>query len=290
MARWERFAVEVLGLQVAERAPDGALYLRMDELHYRILIESDPSDDVRCLGWEVADEAALAAVAERLRAGGYACEPGDAAACARRRVAGMVRTADPSGLANEIVWGPLVEAHRPFVSPREISGFVTGDEGIGHAVLALPDADAAMRFYRDTLGLRISDFITFERMGTPVTMAFLHCNPRHHSLAFMQLAAAPRRLSHLMLEVRDLDDVGRTFGLCEQRGEPIAMTLGRHTNDHMFSFYVVTPSGFNIEIGCGGRHVEDATWQVQRYEVASLWGHRRPAPIAPPSPAERTPS
>ena len=31
------------------------------------------------------------------------------------------------------------------------------------------------------------------------------------------------------------------------------MTLGTHTNDRMTSFYVRTPSGFEIEYGFGGR-------------------------------------
>jgi len=94
---------------------------------------------------------------------------------------------------------------------------------------------------------------------------------------------APRRLSHLMLEAREIDDVGRTYSLCEAEGVPIAMTLGRHTNDEMFSFYMNSPSGFNIEFGWGGKSVDDATWQVARYASVSVWGHRR-QPVPPPLP------
>ena len=88
------------------------------------------------------------------------------------------------------------------------------------------DAGAAMQFYRDVLCFRISDFIEFERSaGMPVKITFLHCNARHHSLAFMQMPA-PRHLSHFMIEAGSLDDVGATYSLCQREGVPIATDPG----------------------------------------------------------------
>jgi len=54
-----------------------------------------------------------------------------------------------------------------------------------------------------------------------------------------------------------------------------ASALGRHTNDHMLSFYMRTPSGFEVEYGWGARTVDDAAWHVQRHQAPSIWGHRR---------------
>ena len=288
LASWESFVTGILGLQIGSRGADGTLYLRMDDRHHRIAVHPGGADDVDYLGWELGDEQALHAVAAQLSAAGITYATGDAAACRERRVAGFIACDDPAGIRAEFFWGPLVERPLPFNSPRSISGFHTGEEGVGHVVLTVPDADAMMTFYRDVLGFRISDYIEFLRVDTLVNMAFLHCNPRHHSLAFMQLPAAQRRLSHLMLEVNALDDVGRTYTLCEREGVPIAMTLGRHTNDDMFSFYMVSPSGFAVEYGWGGRIVDDATWQVQRYDATSVWGHNRIA-TAPSSPAVNAP-
>jgi hypothetical protein len=61
------------------------------------------------------------------------------------------------------------------------------------------------------------------------------------------------------------------------------MSLGRHTNDLMTSFYVRTPSGFEIEYGYGGVLIEDeASWQVDTYDAISLWGHKPPSePLLP---------
>jgi biphenyl-2,3-diol 1,2-dioxygenase len=52
------------------------------------------------------------------------------------------------------------------------------------------------------------------------------------------------------------------------------MNLGKHTNDHMVSFYLRTPSGFAVEYGWGAREVDDRTWQVQVHTAGSMWGHQ----------------
>jgi 3,4-dihydroxy-9,10-secoandrosta-1,3,5(10)-triene-9,17-dione 4,5-dioxygenase len=51
---------------------------------------------------------------------------------------------------------------------------------------------------------------------------------------------------------------------------PIVMKLGEHTNDHMVSFYLRTPSRFCVEYGGDAREVGDATWQVQVYNTGSI--------------------
>jgi len=274
LAAWEHFATAILGLEVYDR-DDGNLRLRMDDQQYRILIQPSSADDLEFVGWEVANESVLAALEARLQTTGYASTRASAEQCRERRVAGLIRLTDPAGLKTELFWGPLVDYQRPFKSPRAITGFDTAGKGLGHIVLMVDDFEATMRFYRDVLGMRISDFIEFNRLGTTVTMAFLRCNPRHHSLAFMELPSAPKRISHVMLQALSLDDVGRTYSLCQEQNVPLTMTLGRHTNDHMVSFYVRTPSGFALEYGWGGRTIDDDTWQVQTHHSASIWGHER---------------
>jgi len=48
----------------------------------------------------------------------------------------------------------------------------------------------------------------------------------------------------------------------------------------MVSFYMQSPSGFEVEYGWGARVVDDSTWQVQQHARGSIWGHR---PQAPPN-------
>ena len=279
LQRWGKFATGILGLEIGARGADGTLFLQMDERHHRFAVHPGPANDLAYNGWEVASAAELLAIGEQLRAAGTPFETGDAALCRERAVDGLIVCRDPSGIRTEIFHGAHA-ATAPFVSPRPISGFVTGEQGVGHSVMAVDDPDATLAFYRDVLGFRVSDYIAFEpQPGLTLNMTFMHCNPRHHSLAFMKRPGAPR-----------LDDVGLTFSLCEREGVPIAMTLGRHTNDWMFSFYVLSPSDFMIEYGYGGRTVDEATWQVERYDSTSTWGHNRqpaPAPVSPAPQPER---
>ena len=145
--------------------------------------------------------------------------------------------------------------------------------GMGHVLVNVRDCAATERFYRDVLGFRLSDYIDTEFMGNPLHAVFLHVNPRHHSLAFASLGM-PKRPHHLMLEANAIDDVGATYYRAQDLGVPIALTLGRHPNDGMISFYGVTPSGFLFELGVDGREVDDRTWEVKTYHAVSDWGHR----------------
>ena len=85
-----------------------------------------------------------------------------------------------------------------------------------------------------------------------------------------------KHIGHFMIELNSIDDVGRAYDLADERGVWITQRLGRHTNDHMISFYMETPSGFGVEYGWGGRTVDDSNWQVTKHDHFSMWGHRRP--------------
>jgi biphenyl-2,3-diol 1,2-dioxygenase len=277
---WEKFATEALGLEARATDPDGTLFLKMDENHHRFVLHPRGRDDLAYAGWEVADEAALRATVERLAAQGVGVRMGTAAEARERRVMGLARLQDPSGVATELYYGPLVEFERPFRSPRAAGGFEAGRQGLGHIVLAVDDYEASLRFYRDGLGLRISDFIELEMGAAGSTLvAFFHCNPRHHSIAIAQFPAA-KRLHHFMLQLRDMRDVGSAYDRCQDARVPITSSLGCHTNDHMTSFYMQTPSGFQVEYGHGGREVDDSAWEVQLHRSPSIWGHRAPAAAA----------
>ena len=278
---WGRFAAEVLGLQPAGSAPDGSLYLRMDEHHHRFMLQQDTADDLAFIGWEVIDQPALRELASQLKSEGVAVAAGSPELARARGVVELIQFRDPSGIPSEAYYGPLMNFQEPFHSPRPIAGFETANMGLGHMVISVDDAAKSLHFYRDVLGMRISDFIEMKmRRGAPsgLMITFLHCNPRHHSLAFAEMRS-PKRLHHFMLQVKTIDDVCSTMYLCQDRGVPVAATLGRHTNDHMVSFYLRTPSGFEVEYGYGARVVDDSTWKVQHHEAGSIWGHRGvPAP------------
>ena len=73
-----------------------------------------------------------------------------------------------------------------------------GERGLGHVVFHCSDVRGAASFYVRTLGFGISDYVVSPD-GVPVG-AFLHCNPRHHSLAFFGIPMGPHKIQHLMIE------------------------------------------------------------------------------------------
>jgi 3,4-dihydroxy-9,10-secoandrosta-1,3,5(10)-triene-9,17-dione 4,5-dioxygenase len=223
-------------------------------------------------------------VEQDLAAAGVPVKAGTSTECSERRVAQLLRAEDPSGNSLEIFCGAALDS-RPFVSAQGVR-FVTGDMGLGHAVLPVTEDEAAVRFYRDVLGFRLRDSMRMAPElfgqpagGPPLFKRFLGCNPRHHSLALAPFPAGSGMV-HLMIEVATLDDVGRALDRCARRGAPVSASLGRHANDLMVSFYVQTPGGFDVEYGTDGQLVDDATWVSRETTAISLWGHRFAAPGA----------
>lgn len=273
-ARWHEYAAQLLGLEV--EAGEDTSYLRMDDYSYRLLLSRGARDDLAVLGWEMRDESSLQALKARLEAAGVAVRTGSRDALNARRVTALIEFDDPNGLRMEACVGPLIERARAFHSPRAIGGFVTGGLGFGHITMTVDSLETSLTFYRDLLGMKLSDWVRPQPergVESHLNLAFLRCNPRHHSVAFWEMQL-PKRLHHFMLQVASVDDVGSTYYLCKDRGVPIELGLGRHTNDGMLSFYAQTPSGFSVELGWGAIEVDDATWRTQLHTNGSVWGHR----------------
>ena len=274
-AAWREFGTRILGLTEGRGPDPEAVYLRMDDFPARLIIVPGTEDRLLASGWEVADQQTLTEVAHILSAADVPVKAGDGAELADRRVGGLLHADDPSGNSLEIFCGAIMD-NRPAVSPYG-TRFVTGDQGMGHVVLPVLSDAETLAFYTDLLGFRLRDSMRmpgefFGRPGGQVWMRFLGCCPRHHSLALAPMSPAAG-IVHLMIEVATLDDVGRALDRCTRRKAPISSTLGRHANDLMVSFYVQTPSGFDIEYGTDGQVVDDGTWVSRESTAVSLWGH-----------------
>lgn len=270
---WGRLVTDVLGFQVLPRDGDSVVDLRMDAYRQRFSLYPGNQDGIAYIGWETADRTGLDALAATLEGQGIEVGVGSGDVAAERGVAALYTFTDPVlGLAHEIYCG-AVAADEPFEPGRDISGYNTGDIGLGHIVLVASEPDKAIEFFTGVMGFRISDTISWSGLAA----TFLHCNPRHHTLAVMNEFADFRNgdLNHFMVEANSLDDVGYGFDIAVDSGVPIQFTLGKHTNDHMKSFYMFTPSGFSIEYGWDGRTIGE-DWETSHYDSPKLWGHRPP--------------
>ena len=264
---WRQFGTSLVGLQAVERG-NSQLSFRMDDRKQRIVVDRAMGEGARFFGWEVADAAALDALAARLEAVGVAVTAEPVERADNRLVRALISFRDPAGNRLEAFYGAEID-ETPFKPGRSISGFRTGPLGLGHVVLTVENIDAVMPFYVDVLGFRLSDFIE-----KPFRAYFFHINPRHHSLALIE--TGKNGLHHLMVELFSLDDVGQSYDVALSEENRVGVTLGRHTNDFMTSFYAKTPSSFMVECGWGGREIDPATWQpIEMTDGPSLWGHER---------------
>ena len=264
---WRQFGTGSVGLQAVERSPS-LLAFRMDDRKQRIIVDRAMAEGERFFGWEVVDAAALDALAARLEQARVEVTAEPQSLADNRRVRGLISFRDPAGNRLEAFYGAAID-DTPFSPGRSISGFRTGPLGLGHAVLKVEDIEAVMPFYVDVLGFRLSDY-----MQKPFRAYFFHINARHHSLALLETGR--NGMHHLMVELFSLDDVGQSYDVALSEPDRVGVTLGRHTNDLMTSFYVKTPSSFMVECGWGGREIDPSTWQpFELKNGPSLWGHER---------------
>jgi 2,3-dihydroxybiphenyl 1,2-dioxygenase len=270
---WREFCARMLGLPGPCENPDGSAGYRLDGATQRLIVAPGKRDDLLAVGLECASEPALERCVERVARAGVVVEEASAALRASRRVGRLMRFRDPAGNWIELFTG-LEVAQTAFESEAFPSGFEVGDLGIGHAALICRDVAAAEQFYVGVLGFGVSERLRTRIGGFDVRGVFLHCNRRHHSLALFNLPLR-RRLHHFMMQARDFNSVGRAFERAQQLRVPLSLSLGQHADpDGTFSFYGVTPSGFEFEVGAGSHEIDPATFVEVQSGTASTWGHK----------------
>jgi 2,3-dihydroxybiphenyl 1,2-dioxygenase len=266
---WKDFAANIVGLEVSDEGERDRCYLRMDYWHHRLVLHRDPSDDLLFLGFRVAGAQEFHEMQSQLESAGIKYRVGSKEDALERRVLEVMKLEDPDGNPIEIFHGPEIQQAVPFHPGRRMHGrFKTSTGGLGHCIIRERDPEAACRFYR-TLGMRGGIEYRIRMGGSVLDLMFMHCNERDHTVAF-GVGDPRRRLNHVMLECESLDDVGMTYDLVRNQKIPVAITPGKHSNDHMYSFYFRNPSGWMFEYGWGGR---PATFQSEYY-VGDMYGHQ----------------
>jgi len=262
---------DVIGLVPGEPTAAGITW-RDDSRAHRIIVQPGPTNDAIAIGVEAVDVTAFDATIARLQRIGAELVEDDGS---DRRVEKLVRTTAPWGVDVELVLG-LAEAANPFSSALVPGGFLTEGVGFGHAVFLTTNFEESHAFLADGLGFSQSDWLETELApGIDLEVRFYHCNYRHHTIALARAPfELPQRLHHVMFELNERDDVGAAFDRAWATDLAIPNGLGRHDNDGMFSFYLQTPSGFQVEVGHGARVITDGWKDNRRYDRISAWGHQ----------------
>ena len=263
---------DVVGLLPGEPTAEGNLTWRNDQCANRLFVQEGPANDAVAIGVEATDAAAFETAVARLRSVGAEVAEGDASGRRVRRLAG---TAAPWGVDVELVLGPADTPGR-FSSELVPGGFLTAGVGFGHVVFATTAFEESHAFLTQGLGFAQSDWLETELApGVDLEVRFYHCNRRHHTIALARAPFdLPQSLHHVMFELAQRDDVGAAFDRAWATDLAIPNGLGRHDNDGMFSFYLQTPAGFQVEVGYGARVITDGWDDNHRYDRISAWGHQ----------------
>ncbi|MCP5395229.1 MAG: VOC family protein [Sphingomonadaceae bacterium] len=276
-AEWDDFMTKVVGVMRGENAPAGSAFYRVDDRPFRFWIREGSRDYFIAAAYEVGSAEELAALRGKVEAAGRPVEDGTAEEAVQRGVAAFFRTSDPDGNGLEFFHGDTRDDVE-FVSPAGVSGFITGDMGMGHAVFCAPNFTATHDFYKDVVGFGDTDFPRFHFTDDPndpgMGFAFMHAdNGRHHSIALAEMPIPPSGCVHLMLEMKTMADVGKCNDRMKAAGIPESATLGRHVNDRTFGFYMQTPTGFDMEIGYDPLVIDWQNWETTAHTQPSEWGH-----------------
>jgi 3,4-dihydroxy-9,10-secoandrosta-1,3,5(10)-triene-9,17-dione 4,5-dioxygenase len=273
---WDLFMTQVVGAMHGDAPREGVATYRIDERPFRFWMESGDTDRLIAAAYEVGDAGELSALREKIVGLGREVTDGDAGGAKARGVSAFFSTRDPAGNGLEFFCGDSRD-DVPFQSPVGVSGFVTGDMGMGHTVFATPNFEEAHSFYK-AIGFHDTDIPRFRFSDNPddpgMGFAFMHAdNCRHHSVAIAEMPMPPSACIHLMLEMKSQSDVGKCYDRMRMNKVPESASIGRHTNDQTFGFYMQTPSGFDIEIGADPLHIDPASWEPTAHLVSSEWGH-----------------
>jgi 2,3-dihydroxybiphenyl 1,2-dioxygenase len=266
LADWVSFGGGVLGMQVI--ASEDRVHLKMDSRPWRIRATPSDRDGLRGLGWLAQDAASFETLREQATASRGPVVELDEAACVERSVERGFSFADDLGFRHEVTFG--MTAGEPFQFTGTTTGFVTGEMGMGHVVFYVSDLARADSLFIDLFGMSLREDIPTQVGGGG---HFYSCNPRHHTVAVVD-SGHPPGVMHVMVEMAEIDDVGTALDRAREEGWESRTPLGRHRTDHMLSFYVPGPGGFDFEVGCGGLNVDDETWATAKETMRKrAWGH-----------------
>lgn len=275
-ADWRRFGRDAIGMHLDETLPE-VMRFRLDDHQCRFLLQRGPAEDVTALGWQLDDHDTLDEILRRVTRHGVPVTEGAPEEAALRGVERLVRIPGPNRLTQEL----FTRAHTTDSPLTMVSGgFVTGDCGMGHVAITSKKPHQMRGYYDTVLDARLTDYIDETINGVKLKIRFLRVNERHHSVAVASVNRLPlnpirTRIQHLNIEVAELDDMTAAYQRVKDLGFDMALSIGQHTNDRELSFYAVTPSGFEWEVGWKPIHINEATWQPSVHQGISIWGHTR---------------
>lgn len=222
------YYTEVLGLSLVDR-DRGQAHLATFQGLPALALEADGRKGVRRIAFQAAPSTDLERLGETLKEQGIDAER-------RNEPRPMTTTClsfkDPDGTDVELIrafdFAPRGKTQRSIMPLK-----------VGHVAFLTRDVQRLVRFYRETLGFRLSDW-------RENAAYFLRCNPDHHTLNFFQ--SSEQRVEHIAFELRDAAEVTRACDTLAMANIRLDWGPSRHFIGHNFACYHYVRDGFRVEL------------------------------------------
>jgi catechol 2,3-dioxygenase len=258
-----QFFREVVGLHESGRA-DSSVYLRAwgDYALHTLQLTASRNSGVGHVAFRVKSAPILTSMVEYMKANGVRGEWRDAEFGHGR----AFRFPSPDGHSLEIYY----ETERFVPQGNQVPGFKNlpqrySPHGIAprrldHVNLLAQDIKSCREFFRDMLGLRVTEQIVFdggEEMG-----AWLAATFKSYDIAFTKdHSKAHGRFHHLTYAMDSREDVLHAADILTENGTFIETGPHKHTIGQTFFLYFYEPGGNRFEIGAGGYLIFDPDWK-----------------------------
>ncbi|MGB0034370.1 MAG: catechol 2,3-dioxygenase [Candidatus Acidiferrales bacterium] len=131
---------------------------------------------------------------------------------------------------------------------------------LDHINLLASDVKACREFFRDLLGMRVTEQIIFDDQGE--MGAWLATTLKSYDIAFTKDHKGARgRFHHLTYFMDCREDVLRAADILVERGIFIETGPHKHSIGQTFFLYFYEPGGNRFEIGSGGYLILDPDWK-----------------------------
>jgi 2,3-dihydroxy-p-cumate/2,3-dihydroxybenzoate 3,4-dioxygenase len=245
-AEW--FALNILGLEVAERRRD-TVYFKSDSRAYTLCyFEGDPEDQTTA--FEIGSSADLQVAAATLESLGHDVHLGTAEECEARHVREFIRFRDPTGNIIEFVVRPSYAGTR-YHGTRD-----AGITGFSHVGLYTTNPERDEKFWTEVCNARVSD-----RIGDAPLMRL---GAIHHSIALFPFNKPG--IQHINHQVASSDDVQRSNNFIRDRQIDITFGPGRHPTSSAQFLYFTGPEGLTYEYSTGVCEIHDEPlWRERQF-------------------------
>lgn len=262
------FYSEVWGLRVTDTDGPAAWLRGTGEEHHALALTPGADNGLECISFAVDTPLEVDNAARALERRGVPLIEGPGP---------IDRPGGGYGLRFCDLEGRTIEISALVFSVKPLTLDESAPVGVTHVVLNTVDIDAAVAFYCDVLGMRVSDWSEHQ-------MAFLRCNSYHHAIAFNQ--APWTSVNHVAYEMPSVDHFMKGLGRLRHNGRMPLWGPGRHGPGNNTFSYFADPAQLVCEYTSEVQQIVEDEWIARVWqrvpELSDLWGT-----AGPPSPEVR---